>query len=143
MSGKRKWYYDLETGTMVRFEPQYRVVPRTPEERRSDIIDRFRLRSQGVDESWVVFGENGTRKLVAPEEQRRVQREQHRLNIAKRYGVPVSWVMLEHKLASWRTTRATAKPRVGFLSNLRSHAQSSLKACSQVLAILLPWAGKS
>ena len=71
------------------------------------------------------------------------RKEECRFAIAQRYGVPVSWVMLEHELTNWRTTRGTVKPSVGFLSNLRSHAQSSLKACSQVLAILLSWAGKS
>lgn len=100
------------------------------------------------------------RVLPRTPEERRILNEQHRLEIAKRYGVPISYVMLDDELANWRATRAIAKPQSqgsraagrssrhsglkGLLRKLRLHAKAGVNAYLQIVAaIYLLWAGRS
>jgi hypothetical protein len=143
MSRRRKGYWDLETGKFVHPEDRpygsVSTYPRTDQELRTDIVDRFRLRRHGWDESWVVLGEKpGAWEIVSPKEQRRRQREQRRVAIAKQYGVPVSHVMLEDELANWKATSATANVSGGFLSKLRLQAQTRARVCLQMVAAVFP-----
>lgn len=66
------------------------------------------------------------------------EREKRRSSIAKRFGVPTSYVMLEDELARWR---ATAEPRGGFLINSRAKMQAALRVCTRALSAVLPKAG--
>src|SRR5258708_5753376 len=144
MSRQRKWYYDIETGRRLpTSRRRYKPCPRTSKERREGIVSCYQLRRHGCDESWVVLGDKpGTWKLIPLEEQGRVLSQQRRLSIAKRYGVPASYVLLEDELANRKAARATAQPS-GYLISLWSHAQANFKACVRIVATLLPLAGQS
>jgi hypothetical protein len=136
---RRKESVDLASRIYVRM-PEYtaRPVPCTPQERRRDIFSRFQLWRYGTpDESWVVLGEkSGTWGIKAPEEQRHILREQHRLRIAKSYGVPASHVMLEQEGANWRATRATAEHSGDLLIRLRWPAQTRVNVCLKIVAAI-------
>jgi hypothetical protein len=69
----------------------------------------------------------------------RQQREARRCAIAKRFSVPVSYVMLEDELAEWR---ATAGPRFGFLTNFRMKAQAALRICARAFTAVFPKGGR-
>ena len=65
------------------------------------------------------------------------EREERRLAIARRYGVPVSWVRLEGDFVIHRA--AAAKPERGVLASLRATAKVVLHA----IAVLPLQAGRN
>jgi hypothetical protein len=50
-----------------------------------------------------------------------------RVQIAKMYGVPISWVMLEVEITSWRASRAIANGNGGFATTVKASVARTLR----------------
>jgi hypothetical protein len=53
--------------------------------------------------------------------------QERRVQIAKMYGVPISWVMLEDEITSWRASKAIAKGDGGFVATAKANVALTLR----------------
>lgn len=132
---RRKRYFNFETRRVERFvRKRSRDIPRTPEARRKEIVEKYALGRHSVDESWIVLGPSyGDWEVVSPEQQRRNEIEQRRIRTAKYYGVPVSWISTEEEMAKRRAASVPANSALKFLSILGSQALARLTACRKII----------
>lgn len=67
--------------------------------------------------------------------------EQRRIAIAKRFGVPPSYVMLENEIAEWQASRSKAKRADRFFNVLKCCVSGALAACTELIGLPISRAG--